>query len=75
MSDKEYQIEFGKFVRKAREETGLYQWEVAKMLDVGQPYISHLERGERVVDLRFAQRLCKVIGANLNDFLDYIEKP
>ena len=59
---------FGKYIKTARERKGLSQTEVAKSLDVSQPYFSRIEKGEREVDLAFAFKICDVIGVDIRDF-------
>lgn len=59
---------FGKYIKNARERKGLSQIEVAKMLEVSQPYYSRIESGKRDVDLAFAFKICEVIGVDIRDF-------
>jgi transcriptional regulator with XRE-family HTH domain len=51
--------EFGNKIKKLREENGLLQREVASLLDIDNPLLSKIERGERKVKreqvFRFAQ--------------------
>ena len=59
---------FGKYIKAARERKGMSQAEVAKSLDVSQPYYSRIESGKREVDLAFAFKICDVIGVDIRDF-------
>ena len=66
---------FGEFVRKARIEKEIPQWELGEALNVTQAYISHIERGERVVDLFLAFRICDQLNVDIREFLTpYIDK-
>lgn len=65
---------FGKFIREKREQTNLYQSDVASLLGVSQVYYSHIERGERNVDLVMAMRICQILNLNLSDYIkSYLE--
>lgn len=71
---------FGKLIRERRMELELTQREVAQMADVDQTYIGLLEKGERVLTLPVAMRMCIALGLNLNEYTEpyfepYIKTP
>ena len=61
---------FGKYIKAARERKGMSQTEVAKILEVSQPYFSRIENGEREIDLAFAFKICDVMGVDMRDFVN-----
>lgn len=61
-------------VRKAREEAGLTQVEVADLIGKPQSYISKIERGERRLDVAEVRQLAKIYKKNINSLLDYGKK-
>lgn len=66
---------FGTFIKEGRRKQGLYQADVAKELGITQVYYSHIERGERNVDLSLALRICHALHLNINDFVDTQKPP
>lgn len=62
--------EFLKKLRKAREEAGLTQEEVARMIKHPQSFVSKCESGERRVDIVELNRLAKIYKKNLNYFTE-----
>ena len=66
---KKCSLAFGLVMTKAREKKGLQQWEVAEQLGISQPYYCYLEKGQRVIDLDLALKVCKLLGIDLNDFV------
>lgn len=62
-------IEVVALVRKARERSGLTQFEVAQRLGRPQSYLSKIETCERRVDLIELMQLCRAIGATLPDVI------
>jgi transcriptional regulator with XRE-family HTH domain len=65
---KEYAY-FVERLRKAREEAGLTQVEVAKKLRRPQSHISNVESGQQRVDVIELQRFAKMYGKNIDYFL------
>ena len=63
-------VYFGEFIKAVREEKKLSQEEVATMLGVGQPFLSRIERGQRVIDLNQAIMLCSILEVDLRDFVE-----
>jgi transcriptional regulator with XRE-family HTH domain len=67
-------IEFGKFIKRGREQKNLYQTEVAEQLGVTQAYYSRIESGQRNVDLVMAMKICSILGLKINDYIrEYME--
>ena len=58
-----------KKLRKARNEAGLLQVDVAKKLKKPQSYVSKIERGERRVDVAELSILAKIYRKSLNYFV------
>lgn len=61
--------QFGRFVRTARENLDLTQYDLADLMEVSQPLICYVERGERDIDLPLAVKICKILNVDLIDFL------
>lgn len=60
---------FGDFVKEGRERLGLYQSDVARMLNISQPYYSCIEKGTRNVDLVLALKICDTLKLDLSDYI------
>ena len=56
-------------LRKAREESGLEQSEVSKLLGKTQSYISKIESGQRRVDIVQLKRFAKIYNKQLKFFI------
>lgn len=65
---KEYAV-FVERLRKAREEAGLTQVQVAKKLKRPQSHISNVESGQQRVDVVELQRFAKMYGKDINYFI------
>lgn len=65
---KEYAV-FVERLRKAREEAGLTQVQVAKKLKRPQSHISNVESGQQRVDVIELQRFAKMYSKDINYFL------
>ena len=65
---KEYAV-FVERLRKAREEAGLTQVEVAKKLKRPQSHISNIETGQQRVDIVELKRFAKMYSKDTNYFL------
>lgn len=61
---------FDEFIKKARLEKGLYQADIARELNFTQAYYSHIEAGNRNVDLTLALNICRVLGIDMNEFIE-----
>ncbi len=68
-NDAQFAEKFGEFLLNGRLSQGLSQTEIAEMVNIGQPYYSYIEKGQRNVDLVLAMNLCKNLKLDLNDFL------
>ena len=62
-------VEFGAFVREAREKKGLYQADVAEKLGVSRSYYAYIEAGSREIYFTLAINLCRVLDLDINDFI------
>ena len=58
-----------KQLKKAREETGLSQEQVAKILNKTQSYISKIESGQRKIDVVQLKEFAKVYKKSLDFFI------
>lgn len=58
-----------KQLKKAREEAGLSQSEVAKLLHKTQSYISKIESGQRKIDIVQLKEFAKIYRKDLNFFI------
>ena len=56
-------------LKKARQESGLKQNEVAKKLGRPQSYISKIERGERRIDITELKQLAKIYKKDITYFV------
>lgn len=56
-------------LKKAREEAGLSQGEVAKLLRRTQSYISKIESGQRKIDVVQLKEFAKIYKKNLDFFV------
>lgn len=57
-------------LKKAREEAGLSQGEVAKLLHRTQSYISKIESGQRKIDVVQLKEFAKIYKKNLDFFVE-----
>jgi len=64
---KEYAY-FVEKLRKARQEAGLTQVQIAKKLKRPQSYISNVESGQQRVDVVELQKFAKIYGKDVNYF-------
>lgn len=69
----EYSL-FLELLRKARENKGLTQTEVAQRLGQTQSFVSKVERGERRLDIVELRAFCAAIGIGFATFVARIEK-
>lgn len=65
----EFYIRFGEFVRKAREDKGLTQIDMANACGLTQSFYSKVERGDREVSFENALRICVELNLNMKDFI------
>jgi transcriptional regulator with XRE-family HTH domain len=69
---KEYSL-FLAFLKKARQDTGLTQEQLAKKLKTTQSFVSKAERGERRLDVIELRRWTRAIGLSLSEFAVQME--
>lgn len=68
-----YHVEYNALrtlMREVRTNAGLTQVQMAEALNVGQSYVSKLERGENFVDVLLYARWCDVCGVKPGKALD-----
>jgi transcriptional regulator with XRE-family HTH domain len=68
----EYSL-FLEHLRRAREEQGLTQTEVAERLGQTQSFVSKVERGERRIDIVELRAFCNAMGLSTSEFVQRIE--
>jgi transcriptional regulator with XRE-family HTH domain len=61
-------------LRKAREQAGITQEDMAARLGVTQSFVSKCERGERRMDIVELREFCKAMGITLERFVKQFEK-
>jgi len=62
-------------LRDVRTNAGLTQVQMAEALNIGQSYVSKLERGENFVDVLLFARWCQVCGVAPGRTLDSLLSP
>lgn len=67
-SKEQIAVEFGNFIREAREQKGMIQAEVAQKLGVSRSYYTMIEAGSREIYFSLALRICEILKLNMNDF-------
>lgn len=60
---------FGGFLKAARSKKGYTQKETAFLVGMHQTYYGKIERGQREVDFFTALKICKVLDADLSEFI------
>ena len=65
---------FLKMLRKAREDAGLTQAQVARKIRETQTFVSKCERGERRIDVVELQTFCRAVGVSLGQFVAALER-
>lgn len=71
--DKSYQV-LVDCLRKARQDAGVTQTDLASLLDIDQSYISRYERSERRLDVIELRAICQALGLDLLEFIASFEK-
>lgn len=66
-------VEFGAFIREAREMKGLLQADVAEKLGVSRSYYGHIESGNREIYFTLAINICRVLDLDMNDFIKLLK--
>ena len=62
-------VEFGAFIREAREKQGLLQSDVAEQLGVSRAYYCFIEAGKRDIYFATAMDICRILKLNINDLM------
>ena len=64
MDQNQFLVQVGKNISKYRREAGLTQAELASKINVGVPFISRVERGEKSMKLYTFYKLAKALGVS-----------
>ena len=70
---KEYRL-FLANLRRVREQAGLTQQDLAKLLGQTQSFISKVERGERRLDVVELRAICKALKVSFPKFVNKIDR-
>lgn len=62
-------VEFGAFVREARERQGMLQADVAEKLGVSRSYYTLIEAGKRDIYFATALDICRILKLNFDEFV------
>ena len=54
-------MDYREIIRQKREEKGLSQTQLAKLLDISQPYMNQIETGKRNPTLPLLMKICDVL--------------
>jgi len=65
---------FLKVLKKAREDAGLSQVQLARKIGETQTFISKCERGERRIDVIELRTFCRAFGVTLKQFVSAVER-
>ena len=65
-------VEFGAFVREARERQGLLQADVAEKLGVSRSYYTLIEAGKRDIYFATALDICRILKLNFDEFVKHM---
>ena len=63
----QFYIEFGRLLRKKREECGLSHEKLAGKLGLSRTSITNIEGGNQRISLHHALQLCQFVGINWSD--------
>lgn len=66
--------EFGKAVRKRREELGLSQEKLAEIADIHRTYVSSIELGKVAVGIEVCHKIAKALKTPLSRIIREAEK-
>ena len=61
-------------LRKAREDAGVTQVQLAKKLRLTQSLYSKMERGEVRIDVIQLRTMCRVLGVNFVEFIQTLDR-
>jgi DNA-binding XRE family transcriptional regulator len=62
-------VEFGAFVREARERQGMLQADVAEKLGVSRSYYTLIEAGKRDIYFATAVDICRILRLDFDEFV------
>jgi len=65
---------FLKVLKKAREDAGLSQVQLARKIGETQTFVSKCERGERRIDVIELRTFCRAFGVTLKQFVSAVER-
>jgi ribosome-binding protein aMBF1 (putative translation factor) len=65
---------FLKLLKKAREDAGLTQTQLARKIRETQTFVSKCERGERRIDVVELSTFCRAFGVSLGRFVAVLER-
>ena len=66
-------VEFGAFIREARDRQGLLQVDVAEKLGVSRSYYAFIESGSREIYFTLAINICQVLNLDISDFMKRVK--
>ena len=69
-----FSVEFGSFIREAREKKGLYQEDVAKLVGISRSHYAFIEAGQRRVFLDLAINICNTLDLDISEFIDSLQR-
>jgi ribosome-binding protein aMBF1 (putative translation factor) len=62
-------VQFGRRLRKARQERGVSQERLAELAGLHRTYVSSVERGERNISLLNIEKLAAALGVAMSDLM------
>ena len=65
---------FLKMLKKARQDAGLAQIQLAQKIGETQTFVSKCERGERRIDVVELRTFCRAFGMSLSEFVIALER-
>ncbi|MBE5783293.1 MAG: helix-turn-helix transcriptional regulator [Clostridiales bacterium] len=60
----------GRKIRGLRRERHMTQTELAKAIQISQPFLGHIERGSRIASLETLVKICNTLGTDPNFLLE-----
>ena len=66
-------VEFGNFIREARESKGMFQADIAAKIGVSRGYYSYIESGSREIYFSLAVKICDVLKLDMSDFVKLLK--
>jgi transcriptional regulator with XRE-family HTH domain len=65
---------FLKMLKKARQDAGFTQIDIARKIGETQTFVSKCERGERRIDVVELRTFCRAFGVSLSHFVSALER-